>query len=444
MKKQLAIILFLLPVYNLFSSNVISLPYITSDIVYSTQHDKLYALIDGIDTEYGNRLVEMNPRTGAVERTLFIGSQPWRIRLTTDENYAWISFISIPYVKRINLNSFEIDKKIYLGPVKQYVPNRERNSQVFCYTHALFHNENNKLVMGLKTDFVFDYQGIVLYDNDTILPKRFFPLLNPDYMPSSIETALNDSYVIGHYYPSNKSVFTTLEVVDSGLLFKDQFHGLVQNEGWYKHNNIQNHNDTLFVSDGTIVDATNISNLHTIGKCKHADINDRYGFVFSNIHNSFIYPTIHNNIIALNFYNKETFKPYDSVNIMEYHFIERMLISSLEVMDENHFAILIAKDGGLFTLRIIDTRETGTDEHSYSQTGNIFPNPASEKIYVKTVSSNNTLYMYDIVGRLMCQWNIEGLSAEITLKNKQPGMYVFKLTDNDNNSSTTIKKIILQ
>lgn len=440
MIRIISAILVLIAINNLFGSNVISLPYLTSDIVFSSKHDKVYALIDAMDTEYGNRLIEINISTGEIERSLFVGSQPSQIRLTTDEDYAWISFYAIPFMKRVDLSSFVIDKKVYLGPSQQSYP-WERNSHIICYNFSVFQNENNKLAMGLKTAFIFDEEGIVLYRDDTIQPNRIPESIN---LPLCIEPVKNNSYLIGHKQTSSSSVFTTMKVVDDGLEIQNEFEGLIETNGPLRRNRIKVHNDTLYVAEGIVIDASDISDLHVIGTCQNDVIGDLYGFAFSQIHDAYLYPNINNDSIYLTFYDNNSFEAYDSVFLMEYHFYQIMMITKLEVIDQNRFAIVIGKDYGTFSIRIIDVLGSGTEEELAHGQFEIYPNPATDKLYVKGLPQQKTINVYDIAGRLINTWNTKEIISEIEIGKLKKGIYLLIITDSDNNSTHFAKKIIIQ
>lgn len=97
-RKYLLLLILNLAIQSCFGSFVISLPWVVSDIKYSQIRGKLYAVVDALDAEYGNHIIEINPATGEVERWQYVGSEPVFLRLTTDENYAWITLDNIPYI----------------------------------------------------------------------------------------------------------------------------------------------------------------------------------------------------------------------------------------------------------------------------------------------------------------------------------------------------------
>lgn len=431
-------ILVLVAINNLFGSNIISLPYISADIVYSPKHDKLYAIINAMDTEYGNRLIEININTGEVERALFVGSQPGQIRLTSDEDYVWISFYAIPYIKRVDLNSFVIDKKVYLGPSIQN-SSYQRNSQILCYNFTIFENENNTLALGLKTAFIFDEEGIVLYKNDTIKTNR---IPETSTLPVCFEPVDNNSFLIGHKQTSGSSDFTTMKVVHDGLETVNTFEGLIETNGPLRNNWIKIHNDTVYVAEGIIIDATEITDLKVLGTCENDVIGDWYGFTFSEIHNAFLYPNMIGDSLYLTFYDKNSFEAYGSVFLMEYPYYHVVLVARLVVIDQYRFAISIGKDYGTFSIHIFDVFGAGTNKPFAHDQFKIYPNPATDKICISGDLQQQTISIFDMSGRLINTWISQEKQSEIDVSNLNKGIYILNVAGMDNIPFT--KKIIIQ
>lgn len=444
MKNSIFLFLLVSILGSVSANHIISLPYLCSEIVYSPERNKLYALINEMDSEYGNHLVQINVNTGEVERALFVGSIPITLRLTDDENYVWISFKAIPFMKRVDLNAFVIDKKQYLGPEKEWYERGSRNSQILCYNFSILGGESNSLAMGLKTDFIFDYTGIYLYKNDTILPKRIRPFIDTYDMPQCIEPVHNNDYLIGHYQSSGDNVFSIINIVDDGLELMDEIADIFPVEQAVIRNYFQVHNDSLYIAEGYVVDATDINGLQTLGRCENDIIGDKYGFTFSEIHDAFVYPNITNDSLYLTFYNKSTFKPYDSVFLMEYDYFQVMMITHLEIINWNRFAITIGKDYGTFSIKIIGTHGTGTQENPYSDDFKLYPNPGKEKVTVTGTSEIRKAQAYSLTGQLIKSWLCNGNSTELDITDLSPGIYLLKIENDHSYSTAAVKKLIVQ
>lgn len=446
MRKNILLIIVSAFFYSSNGGNVISLPYIATDIAYSKLHNKLYAVIDAMDPLYGNRLIEININTGDIERNLYVGSQPYLLKLTSDENFAWMSFEGIPFIKRVNLNTFEIDKELFLGPSKQWYEPNHRLSSVFAYNFAVFQNDNNKLALGLKTPYEFDFEALSLYKNDTIQPIKLVDSdLMKGYYPFSFEPVINGNYLIGHWQSSSESVYSKIKVLDNGLEFINEDITMIHGQGltttcnWFSV-----HNDTLYTAEGEIMGATSTADLKKLGLIENNIVGYTYGYTFSDIHNSFIYPNIYNNSLFLTFYNKNTYAASDSIYLFESPFYRYILVMRLEVIDKNKFAILIEKDYENFTLYIIERESTGIETININNETVICPNPASNKLYVKGYPLNKKILVYTIEGKFIESFDHSGMSAEIDLSNYPSGLYLVKVSDIEGKYISIVKKIVIQ
>jgi hypothetical protein len=146
----------------------------------------------------------------------------------------------------------------------------------------------------------------------------------------------------------------------------------------------------------------------------------------------------------LTFYNKNTFEAFTSAYLLEYPFNQIMLILELEIIDKNKFAILIGKDYGDFTIRIVETNEIGIEAIRAKQPLEIFPNPASGKLYMEGLPVNKRICIYDITGRLIETYERTGITGEIDLGNFNPGTYLLEITDPDGHYNRSVRKIVVQ
>ena len=440
MKKQITLILLFITV-NLFGSNLIELSFVASDIAYSVKHNKLYALVDIMNRKYGNRIVEIDVNTGEVKRSLFVGCQPFKIRITSDENYAWISFLEIPFMKRVDLNSFVVDKEVYLGPSQKASSGNKRNSFVFCTNFTILPNENNELAMSLRAAFY--KEAIVHYLNDTILPKKLIPEIGYYFFPVCLEP-LSGPYLMGYIQSNMDSGFTIMKLEDDGLVVEKLVKGLFSVGPDVRRNWFKVHNDTLYHAGGMIIDATDVSGITVAGKCENDFIDDQYGFIFSDNYDAYAYPNYHNDSVFLTFYDKNTFEPFDSVFLMKYQYQQIMMIIDLIEIRPGMYAILIGKDYGVFKIHIVYAKPLGTEEEQAVRQIKIYPNPASGKIFVKGLPEHKTIDAYDVLGRHVSTWETHELTSEIKIGDLKKGIYLLKISDPDNNSTDFVKKIIVQ
>src|SRR5688500_3006451 len=61
---------------------VVSLP--TNDIVFKPAEEKIYASVPGSTIGNGNTITAVDPRTGAIGNSVFVGSEPTKLALASD------------------------------------------------------------------------------------------------------------------------------------------------------------------------------------------------------------------------------------------------------------------------------------------------------------------------------------------------------------------------
>ena len=259
--------------------------------------------------------------------------------------------------------------------------------------------------------------------------------------PFCLEPVSNGAYIIGHYQSSAKSFYSTIRVVDDGLVYlreqETPIEGMRRN--WFKV-----HNDMLYTAVGDIFDATDTSTLKMLGNCKNDIIGDRYGFAFSEFNQSFVYPNSIYPALNLTFYNKNTFGAFDSVYLFDYNYYELMLILDLEVIRENRFALLIGKDWGQFTIRIVEINSAGIGTVKPEKTVEMFPNPVAGKMIIRGFPLHKRIGVYDLAGKLIGSFEMDGVNCEIDLGGYLRGTYLVKVTDREGREHGVVRKIVVQ
>ena len=74
----------------------------TNDVVYSSSTGKLYASVPSIAGSTGNRIATINPTTGTVDNSVFIGSEPTLLAMSNDGNSLYVSLEGAFAVRRFD------------------------------------------------------------------------------------------------------------------------------------------------------------------------------------------------------------------------------------------------------------------------------------------------------------------------------------------------------
>lgn len=93
----------------------ITVPLQTNDLAYDPQSGKLLASVPGAAGISGNSLRFIDPNTGVVSSAYFVGSEPNRVVLSDDGQFAYTGLVGSPSVIRFNLKSLVPDLNFSLG-----------------------------------------------------------------------------------------------------------------------------------------------------------------------------------------------------------------------------------------------------------------------------------------------------------------------------------------
>jgi hypothetical protein len=95
--------------------DVAVLPLANRGIAYDDHRDVVLVGVDATVPVLGNHLVEVDPRSGAVGRTLAVGDGPADIELTDDGSTAYVSLTGSPTVVVVDLDTFVVVRRIDMG-----------------------------------------------------------------------------------------------------------------------------------------------------------------------------------------------------------------------------------------------------------------------------------------------------------------------------------------
>jgi len=156
-----------------------------SDIKYDAKRDRIYAIVHSYDPIYGNSIVRINPYSGIVEYSFFVGSEPICMALTKDSNYIWIGFDGESFVKRFNLITYQVDRVVGLGTYNG-------NAALYAESIATLDLSSELVVVSRKRKNVSPrHSGVIAIFNSTILPG-----VTPGHTGSNIIAAANDTNMV--------------------------------------------------------------------------------------------------------------------------------------------------------------------------------------------------------------------------------------------------------
>lgn len=90
-------------------------PLSANDLLYDPQRKLLYASVPSTGGPKGNNVVAINPDTGDVIKSVFVGSEPDRLAITDDSQWLYVFNDGASSIVRIALDSFRADPAFKTG-----------------------------------------------------------------------------------------------------------------------------------------------------------------------------------------------------------------------------------------------------------------------------------------------------------------------------------------
>jgi hypothetical protein len=103
------------PTGDLASWTTATVPLPTGGAAYDATRDRVLVTVPGSVPGLGNRLVEIDPQTGARGRDVFVGSQPEVVAVADDGSRAYIGLGGAPVVVEVDLAAFTVTRSFPVG-----------------------------------------------------------------------------------------------------------------------------------------------------------------------------------------------------------------------------------------------------------------------------------------------------------------------------------------
>lgn len=129
------------------------LPLLTNDLIYDATRGMLWASVpSSAGATLGNSVVSIDPYTGVLGGTLWVGSEPTKLSLSTDGSTLWVAFAGSPSVRKIDLTA------MVLTPVRMYFPGGWGNN---IYVSDLVASPGSPTTVAVAAGFVTIYDDAI-------------------------------------------------------------------------------------------------------------------------------------------------------------------------------------------------------------------------------------------------------------------------------------------
>jgi hypothetical protein len=211
------------------------LPLVTNDLIYDPVRGVLWAsLPSSTGGSLGNSVVAINPYTGVLGNSVWVGSEPGKMALSTDGSTLWVGLMGSPAVRKIDLNTMA------LTSVQLYFPGGWGGNE---YTSFLAASPGNPSTVAVNIG-----GWITIYDDATARPNVGTSGANAQAygaLPSTL-----------YGYGNGFSIFT---IDETGIVS-------TQNVGTGSYSNdLRYDNGRVYLTSGQVLDATNGNLLGAFG-----------------------------------------------------------------------------------------------------------------------------------------------------------------------------------
>ncbi len=220
------------------------LPVTASDIAWAAVNQKIYAVTTSGSGQYPSALLEIDPTTATVTRSLSLGGEPTVLSVSDDGLYAYVGFSDQGNVERIALSTMSLDLTIPLPIDPTY------GTTYAGYLLAMPGASTSMVVSAyvFGTGLIdWDSRGTYVYDNATMRPQTF---LTPDASTRVMALSWGTDSSTLYAYDGNGTRLFTASTLTTGLSLANEATGVsISGDIYYL-------NAAIYGDDGTVTDPT--------------------------------------------------------------------------------------------------------------------------------------------------------------------------------------------
>lgn len=145
-------------------------PLTNNAIAYDPARNFIYASCPSSAFPYGNNIVAVNPDTGDVVKSVFIGSEPNQLAISDDSQYLYVALDGASAIRRLNLATFQPDQQFALD--QGQTQNLIGGYALYVADMKVVPGQPNVVVVARRYNGLSpDYAGTAAYDNGVMRPK---------------------------------------------------------------------------------------------------------------------------------------------------------------------------------------------------------------------------------------------------------------------------------
>lgn len=406
MKKFLSFLFISTSICSFSQLNVYTVDVTANDIVYDKVSNKIYASISSANGSNGNSIGIVNLETFQLEKTVFMGSEPTVLAISDDGKYIYAGFDGASIVRRFDVPNQKADLQFSLG-ADSFL------GSFYVEDIEVMPGKANTIAVSRRYKSVTPrHGGVAIYDDNVMRPTT-----TPGHSGSNVIEFTSANSLIGYNNESTEYGIRRLSVNNGGVsnvsLSGNVLSGFNLNFSYF--------NNKMYSYDGKVVDVTTQPFVigqfpNVIGPVVYDENTDQACFA------SYDW----NGNISFKRFNAETFLLADNLPISQAFGYTGSIINcgkGCYAFNTSDNKIVIIKDAKLST----------SQNYINNSSVEIYPNPTTDFVYIKSDNILSKVEIYDISGKLIHQSSI---TTKIDIRNFSKGNYILKLIDNKGNVTT--------
>jgi Secretion system C-terminal sorting domain len=174
MKLKIKILFILLNLcLQLNGQTIRRIDFVANDIVFAPQHNSIYATAPSANKAFGNTVCRIDPTTGLVKQSVFVGTEPTFLAVSGDGQYLYVGLEYLPRIIRMKLPDLKPDLTILTTDTSQAY-----QGVLYPEDIKVLPNQPNSIAVMQGHYSSPSFSNIVVYDNGVMRPDIGYDRLN--------------------------------------------------------------------------------------------------------------------------------------------------------------------------------------------------------------------------------------------------------------------------
>jgi len=223
----------------------------TNDIIYDPLTETIYASVPSSAGSRANTITPIDPSTGTIGSSVFIGSEPGKLAMSDNGQYLYVSLDGAAAVRRFDIASQTAGPQFSLGSDPSHGPYYVEDIEVLPGNPEAVAVSRKNLGVSPR------HAGVAIYDNGVQRPDETARHTGSNV----IEFSASASTLYGYNNETSEFGFRTMSVGESGVSVIDVTQGLIS--GY--HVDIEFDAGLIYATSGRVVDPETLTLAGTYG-----------------------------------------------------------------------------------------------------------------------------------------------------------------------------------